>query len=526
MEAEMQKTHKVGSKATGIRRAGALVVLLLVAWTVACAPPAMAPAPTAPGEHIVLDGTEWLLTSLEGTSPLEGATITLAFYPEAYMEGSAGCNSYGTDYTLTGTEFQLAEIHKTNSECTEPPGIVQQEAAYFEALSRVAAYWATSDRLEFHDASGKTILAYARKLPPVVDPALQGTGWVLDRLRGQPLLPATYIQLSLDRDGFGGFAGCNHYGGEYEAAAQGLLDFAEFAITAMDCPTPEGVVDQEQAYVEALRGARAYRLEGDQLLIQDGNGETILVYRQQATFAGDPADLPGTVWQLVSMDGQVPTGDSAITLAFHDERRASGHAGCRDYLALYESADGNLTFHYMAMLGALCPSDALLEQEGAYTTMLGWTAHHHLVDGRLELATSRGETLIFEPLPPEAQIELEGPVRTLLAFVEPNPYDEGPAPNPLPFDVQAGTEITAIFEGGTLRGSGGCNDYGAAYALNGASLAFEAVTFTEMACLDPAGVMEQERRYFAFLQSVTRYYLYANQLWLETGDGRALVFSP
>ena len=47
----------------------------------------------------------------------------------------------------------------------------------------------------------------------------------------------------------------------------------------------------------------------------------------------------------------------------------------------------------------------------------------------------------------------------------------------------------------------------------------------EMACSSPAGIMEQEQRYLGFLADVTACRIYGSQLWLETGDGRALVFT-
>ncbi len=76
-------------------------------------------------------------------------------------------------------------------------------------------------------------------------------------------------------------------------------------------------------------------------------------------------------------------------------------------------------------------------------------------------------------------------------------------------------------EGGTAQGSAGCNSYQAGYTIDATSLAFENLTFTEMACLTPESVMEQEGRYLDLLRDVTSYYVYGEQLWLETDDGRA-----
>ncbi len=45
-----------------------------------------------------------------------------------------------------------------------------------------------------------------------------------------------------------------------------------------------------------------------------------------------------------------------------------------------------------------------------------------------------------------------------------------------------------------------------------------------MACLDPAGVMEQEAHYLELLAAITRYRIYGDRLWLDAGDGQALVF--
>ncbi|HSR34170.1 MAG TPA: META domain-containing protein, partial [Anaerolineae bacterium] len=175
--------------------------------------------------------------------------------------------------------------------------------------------------------------------------------------------------------------------------------------------------------------------------------------------------------------------------------------------------------------GPVCPDEALLEQEGAYTTALGWTNHYRLTEGTLELSTSRGETLAFERVPSEAEPALEGPTWMLLAFVEPNPYDESPNRSPMPSDVLSRTEITAILEGSRAQGSTGCNSYGASYTRDGSALRFEGITFTEMACLDPEGVMLQEGRFLEYMATVATFRIYGDQLWLETSDGRALVFT-
>ena len=57
-----------------------------------------------------------------------------------------------------------------------------------------------------------------------------------------------------------------------------------------------------------------------------------------------------------------------------------------------------------------------------------------------------------------------------------------------------------------------------------AAKAEEETNITEMACLDPEGIMGQERHYLDLLAAITGYHIFGDQLWLDTGDGRALVF--
>jgi heat shock protein HslJ len=360
---------------------------------------------------------------------------------------------------------------------------------------------------------------------------LAGSEWTLTALRGSPPLEGTHISLKFEEEWLGGFAGCNTYGGGlewggYTATEEGTLTVPMIAMTVMACPSsPESVMEQERTYVETLRGATAYRLDGDRLELQDAAGETVLAYSREAAYDSKPGDLPGTAWQLISMDGRAAVEGSTISLVYHDEHRLSGDAGCRDYVALYEADGDDLVLFFQAMLGPDCAEDRLREREGTYSTLLEGAARYRLAEGQLEILTIRGESLLFEPLPQAAQPTLEGPSWSLLATIEPNPVEGMPAPLPLPRDPLAGTEITLALAGGSAQGSAGCNTYQAAYTLDAASLAFENLAFTERACSTPEGVMAQEGRYLDLLRDVMAYRLYGGQLWLETGDGRALVFS-
>jgi heat shock protein HslJ len=338
-------------------------------------------------------------------------------------------------------------------------------------------------------------------------------------------LEGSRITLNLGGESFDGLAGCNNYGGEYEAADGGTLRFGFFSVTAMACLSPEGIMEQEQAYIDALTEASTYRIGDNRLEILDAAGETILVYARKEESATDPGDLVGTAWRLVSLDGERFGGGSAFTLAFYSETILGGHAGCRDYLATYQATGGDLNLVFEAMFDADCDLGGTgLEQEGEFLGVLAPKADLRLAEEQLEIYGERGGVLVFEPLPEEANLDLEGPTWSLLAFIGPNPYVEEPEPWIMPDGLLLGTKIDLILEGGTAQGSAGCNTYGAAYSHAGPSMSFEPIAATEMACRQPAGVMEQEAHYLELFAAVTGYHIYGDRLWLETGDGQALVF--
>jgi heat shock protein HslJ len=110
-----------------------------------------------------LVGTDWTLTSLNGSSLIEDTEITL-FFKEEYLGGTMTCNNYGGGpdngkYTATDDgRLAIPQLAVTVQLCSEPEGIMEQEAAYIEALQNATTYWVTDDRLEITDAGGRTRL--------------------------------------------------------------------------------------------------------------------------------------------------------------------------------------------------------------------------------------------------------------------------------------------------------------------------------------------------------------------------------
>ena len=68
-----------------------------------------------------------------------------------------------------------------------------------------------------------------------------------------------------------------------------------------------------------------------------------------------------------------------------------------------------------------------------------------------------------------------------------------------------GKPVTLRFGETSIEGSGGCNTYGGSYMASGNSLSLEGLYWTEMACIEPAGIMDQEQAYFRALDAGASY---------------------
>ena len=94
-------------------------------------------------------------------------------------------------------------------------------------------------------------------------------------------------------------------------------------------------------------------------------------------------------------------------------------------------------------------------------------------------------------------------------------------------DVLTNTEITAEFVSseGTVEGSAGCNSYSGSYEVKNSQLSIPGpIAATEMYCMEPEGVMEQERQYLELLQAAESYSVEDGELQINCG-GQVLVYT-
>jgi len=88
------------------------------------------------------------------------------------------------------------------------------------------------------------------------------------------------------------------------------------------------------------------------------------------------------------------------------------------------------------------------------------------------------------------------------------------------------TRMTASFESGEISGSASCNHYFASYQAKGNQISIAGVGWTEMACMDPEGIMEQESTIMSMLSKAISYSIEGGKLHLQIESGEVLVFLP
>jgi len=212
-----------------------------------------------------LDGTRWIVTSLNGDRPIAGSNITLSF-EGGTISGYDGCNWYGSSYSASDTTLELGPAESTQRKCETPAGVMLQEGKYHEILREVTAVHMAGDRLAMANRAGDTVLLLAPRIRAAMNPDdLIGTSWQL-RSVNDTIEKYAPITLTLMSDQISGFAGCRGYAGTYQARGDEIR-ILSVAMTATECAHGEAALLREGRFTTDLSEASHYVLGGDSLVI-------------------------------------------------------------------------------------------------------------------------------------------------------------------------------------------------------------------------------------------------------------------
>jgi heat shock protein HslJ len=251
--------------------------------------------------------------------------------------------------------------------------------------------------------------------------------------------------------------------------------------------------------------------------------------------------LEGPLWKLVSyLDSKGQTvpalAGSEVTAQFQDGKVA-GKDGCNQYSGTYKVTGGVLTIKLGASTMIACEAK-LMDQAKAYTTALASSATFQITGDRLQITNGGGKVAVTfgapapaaRPAPTiaatqaptrpltitavaTATVPLEGTPWKLAALAD----SKG---NAVP--TLAGTEVTALFQGGRVTGSAGCNNYAATFKATGAALTVNAPAMTtRKACAQ--AIMQQESTYLGTLAKAAAYKIDGDKLELRNAAGALLA---
>lgn len=249
---------------------------LLLAWT--------APVLALAGETdmMALEGPTWRLVGVvhadgEMQTVPEGVEATATFADGA-VSGSGGCNRFNAGYTTDGDRLTIERGMSTLMACPEPQETV--EKAFLIALEATQAYRIEDGQLAWLDTEGREIATFE----PLEHAALIGVTWraiFYNNGRGAAVsvLDGSTITATFGADGrVSGSAGCNRYHAAYSVKGSSIAIQAP-ASTRMACAEPEGVMRQEQEYLNALPTAATYAIHGEQLELRTSEGALVASFQ-------------------------------------------------------------------------------------------------------------------------------------------------------------------------------------------------------------------------------------------------------
>jgi heat shock protein HslJ len=263
-----------------------------------------------------LEGTLWQLIAMADAQgqlvlPIPGSEATATFQ-DGGVGGNASCNTYFGSYTVDGDSLTITMGGMTMMACPDP--LMAQEQLFATNMQNAASYEITADQLHIRDAAGATILAFS----PVLPTPLTGTTWLATSYNnGQQavvsVLGGTAITAVFGEDGsLTGSAGCNNYMTGYQVDGNNMtIEMA--ATTRMMCVEPEGVMEQEAAYLLALTTTATFAIQGDSLELRTADGALVASFVVQPAPSAEAPVEPDMTADVEALKNMEYTGTSVFT---------------------------------------------------------------------------------------------------------------------------------------------------------------------------------------------------------------------
>lgn len=227
-------------------------------------------------------------------------------------------------------------------------------------------------------------------------------------------------------------------------------------------------------------------------------------------------EISDTTWTVQSFGGPeqlIPGVDDTYPSVNFTLGRFNGFTGCNYFAGVY-NVDGNaVQFDPPAVTGGSCDDEELFEQENTFLTILITATRFEVEGENIILYADDQQLMTLEPLEP---VPFEGTTWN-------HRFYQGNQPMWQP--LVPGTSISAVFEGDTISGSAGCNQYTGTFTRNENEISIGELATTRMMCAEPEGIMDQEDRYLAALETVVAIRESARTIELFDAEQPIMLFS-
>ncbi len=104
----------------------------------------------------------WKITNVSSRGALEsvltGTEPTITFTSSGSVVLETGCNRASSDYTLENTQLEVESLQQTEMACTEPVGVMEQEAFLTQALLSADRVEVTPNKITLLNGQGDIVL--------------------------------------------------------------------------------------------------------------------------------------------------------------------------------------------------------------------------------------------------------------------------------------------------------------------------------------------------------------------------------
>jgi heat shock protein HslJ len=223
-----------------------------------------------------------------------------------------------------------------------------------------------------------------------------------------------------------------------------------------------------------------------------------------------PTSLEGSSWVLTELNSQAALTDPLVTLSFKDGQ-LGGTDGCNHYGGSYTTQGSQLTIGKDIFSTMMACEEGIMQQASAYIGALTNAVQYEISGKSLKLIDGNGAVLaVFNA---QSQ-DLAGTSWIVTGF---NNGAEAVV-SPL-----LDTEITLSFDADGKVSGKVCNSFFGSVETTSGTIKISEMGRTEMFCVEPQGIMEQEDQFLSALTAAATYRVDGNHLEMRTsGDAIAV----